>query len=131
MKFYNDRRSNLYYYRVIINLIKVIFYCLLYHKTIPNIIELTSNLIKDFRKRSDYKANIFWDIIVIERLTAIHNSFFMVRFYKNGRLHNSKNAAVINDYGYREFRLNGNWYNLNKIFTKESWRRFVKLQTFL
>mgnify|MGYP007069476646 CR=1 FL=1 len=131
MKFYNDRRYNLYYYRRIINFIKVIFYCIFYYKTIPNIFKFTSNLLKDFRKKNNDKANIFWDLIIVGKLTAIHNGFLMVRFYKNGRLHNTKNAACTDDYAYREFRLNGNWYSVNKNFTKESWRRFVKLQAFL
>ena len=131
MKFYNDRRYNLYYYRRIINFIKVIFYCIFYYKTIPNIFKFTSNLLKDFRKKNNDKANIFWDLIIVGKLTAIHNGFLMVTFYKNGRLHNTKNAAYIYGNKQKQFCLNDKRYVNQKKFTKESWRRFVKIQVFL
>ncbi len=51
-------------------------------------------------------------------------------FFKNGIRHNSKNVAYIG-LGYKTFYLNDNLYGNQHDFTKESWRRFVKLQVFL
>ena len=55
----------------------------------------------------------------------------IVYFYKNGKYHNSKNAAIINYIGYKEFSLNDEYYGDEYDFTKQSWRRFVKLKFFL
>ncbi len=46
-------------------------------------------------------------------------------------MHNYKNAAYTDKYGYKEFYLNGKPCGNQKHFTKESWRRYVKLRVFL
>ena len=68
--------------------------------------------------------------IINNKLTAIYNDFGGVIFFKNGGVHNAKNAAYFGG-EYKQFRLNAEYYGDNKSFTKESWRRFVKLQVFL
>ena len=72
--------------------------------------------------------------IICNKLSAIHYEYNSVRFYKNGELHNSKNAAMINqgelDVG-KAFYLNDIWRGSKSSFTKESWQRFVKMQVFL
>ena len=77
-----------------------------------------------------YKNKNYYNFIVNNNLAAIysntHNNIIM--FFKKGEAHNTKNAAYISD-GYKSFYLNGEYYS-NK-FTKESWRRFCKLQAFL
>jgi hypothetical protein len=54
-------------------------------------------------------------------------------FFKNGEIHNYKNAAYKNNNDYKEFALNGviHFCCYGNSFTKESWRRYVKLQVFL
>jgi hypothetical protein len=75
----------------------------------------------------------FWGIIFKNKLTAIYNysnKLFYVHFFKNGKRHNSKNAAYINGI-YKSYYLNGESCGYEYNFTKKSWRRFVKMQTFL
>ena len=73
-----------------------------------------------------------WNKIVNNNLTCIYYDSIAIRFYKNGLWHNSKNAAYINYSNYKEFYLNGKLYSDNNYdFTKESWRKFSKLQAFL
>jgi hypothetical protein len=68
-------------------------------------------------------------------LTAIYFDLYVV-FFENGKRHNTKNASYIKYNGYKQFWLNGEKYGSNydqdqDYFTKESWRRFCKLQIFL
>ena len=67
--------------------------------------------------------------ITRDKLCAIvtNTSFDLVSFFKNGTYHNAKNAAYISHY-YQSFYLNGTTCGKSNKFTKESWRRFVKLQ---
>ena len=92
-----------------------------------------------------YKENVRYnqdcvDDVIYYRITAIINVGCIVEFYKNGLLHNTKNAAYINADGINFFYLNDNVYgksnsikksdkNYNAI--KQSWRKFVKMQVFL
>jgi hypothetical protein len=76
------------------------------------------------------------NIIENNKLTAIYSSEFDVTFFKNGKYHNAKNAAYIHDSSYKQFCLNGKYYGDNNTsnqnyFTKQSWRKFIKLQAFL
>jgi hypothetical protein len=66
-----------------------------------------------------------------EKFTAIYCHYEYVKFVKNGMYHNTKNAAYIRLYGYKDFSLNDIKYGDNYKFTKQSWRRFCKLQAFL
>jgi hypothetical protein len=77
-----------------------------------------------------YKSKNLYKIRKLS-LTAIYDNFYYVQFFKNGKNDNAKNAAYIDDSGYKEFYLNGKLYGDEDDFTKESWRRFVKLQAFL
>jgi hypothetical protein len=79
----------------------------------------------------DYSyANSFLKILD-NKLTAIYSSFNSVEFYKNGSYHNTKNNAYIKFDRYKEFYLNGKFYGNQNDFTKQSWRKFVKMQVFL
>ena len=70
--------------------------------------------------------------IINNILTAIiSNKSSYVEFFKNGVLHNIKNAAIIYNNQYKNFISNNKRYGSEKDFTKESWRKFVKLQVFL
>ena len=80
----------------------------------------------------------YWNKIKKYELTAIYyqpNRSIYVQFFKNGKLHNAKNASYVTYHGMKAFNLNGNFYGnfygKKNDFTKESWRRFVKLQAFL
>ena len=77
---------------------------------------------KFYKSKNLYKIGEF-------SLTAICGGSLNVSFYKNGMPHNFKNTDYVNRNGYKTFYLNGKCYGNN--FTKESWRRFVKLQAFL
>ena len=81
--------------------------------------------------RENNKSIDYWNKTKANKLTFIYCNRTDISFYKNGLCHNNKNAAYIYYNRYKEFRLNGKYYgNINE-FTKESWRRFVKLQAFL
>ncbi len=83
-----------------------------------------------FYRYNDTSYSFFYKIID-NNLTAIYqNSNFESHFYKNGNFHNNKNAAYIS-HGYKEFYLYGKYYGNQNDFTKSSWRKFAKLQTFL
>jgi hypothetical protein len=81
---------------------------------------------KDQNKNDFY----YYDIICFNNLDAIYYDNNYVIFLKNGLKHNIKNAAYTNG-KYKQFFLNDKCYGYEKDFTKESWRRFVKLQAFL
>ena len=68
--------------------------------------------------------------IRLRKLTSIYIDNIGIDFFKNGKRHNSKNAACI-DCKFKQFYLNGQSYGYEYNFTKQSWRRFVKLQAFL
>ena len=63
------------------------------------------------------------------KLNAIYQGFAII-FFENGLEHNSKNAAYIGCF-LKAFYLNGKYYGNENSFTKELWRRFVKMQAFL
>mgnify|MGYP007069468954 CR=1 FL=1 len=76
----------------------------------------------------------YYNEISNNKLTAIYhykskNSY--VQFFKNGMYHNPKNADYINNKGFKDFSLNNKFYGYDKDFTKQSWRRFVKMKVFL
>jgi hypothetical protein len=67
----------------------------------------------------------------VNKLTAIYSDNNYAIFCKNGKYYNTKNAAYIHNSAYKEFWLNDKYYGNQNDFTKESWRRFTKLQAFL
>ena len=69
--------------------------------------------------------------ILDNKLTAIYSTCNGIRFYKNGSYHNTKNNAYTELDNYKEFYLKGKYYGGQNDFTKQSWRRFCKLQIFL
>jgi hypothetical protein len=70
-------------------------------------------------------------LIFDSKLTAIYCDIASTFFYTNGYENNIKNASYISKNDYKEFSLNGKCYGNKYNFTKQSWRRFVKLQAFL
>lgn len=89
---------------------------------------------KDLKyKDIKYKKIIYtyYDYIVYAKLTAIYTCPFYVEFFKNGLRHNSKNASHIKDDYYKIFHLNSIFMGDSFKFTKQSWRKFVKLRAFL
>jgi hypothetical protein len=83
-----------------------------------------------FYKKRIIDSNLYLREIINKKITAIYYSR-NISFFKNGELHNTKNAAYIRYDEYKQFRLNGIYYSGENKFTKQSWRRFVKLQAFL
>jgi hypothetical protein len=81
---------------------------------------------------------LFWTKIMKNKFTAIYTNIYIsnksknytIEFFKNSKEHNTKNAAYI-DNEFKQFYLNGKCYSYNDDFTKESWRRFIKMQAFL
>ena len=114
-----------------INFIKIISYYLLRLKIIKaiNIFLFALNSLKNIEGFE--KNTYYWKFIINNKITAIQNNFCATRFYKNGKLHNAKNVAYIDDLGYKHFVLNGKYYDDHNKFNKISWRRFAKLQAFL
>ena len=74
--------------------------------------------------------NYYWAKIIKYKLTSIYIDSAGIIFLKNGIVHNAKNAAYIM-FKNKSFCLNAKHYGYEDDFTKESWRRFVKLQVFL
>jgi hypothetical protein len=85
----------------------------------------------------DNKSIYYFCKIRNNKLTSIYQESYYeketscVKFYKNGLKHNDKNAAYIGLDGYKDFCLENEEYGDEEKFTKESWRKFVKLQVFL
>jgi hypothetical protein len=77
-----------------------------------------------------FYKNINYKFIYENVLTAIYICPYYIAFYKNGKLHNTKNSAHINGI-FNSYYLNNEFYGDNNDFTKESWRRFCKLKAFL
>jgi hypothetical protein len=80
------------------------------------------------------KRFYFWNKIKDNKLNAIHLDgcgYNCIRFLKNGLLCNYKNAAYTESSNYKSFFLNNKLYGNESDFTKESWRRFCKLKTFI
>jgi hypothetical protein len=74
--------------------------------------------------------------IISEELTAIYINLLILRiqFFKSGLINNEKNAAItsnVTGYIFKQFWLNNILYGYENDFTKESWRRFVKMKVFL
>jgi hypothetical protein len=63
--------------------------------------------------------------------SAIYDISKEILFISNGYEHNTKNASYIKNNGYKFFSLNGKCYGDEDDFTKQSWRRFVKMEAFL
>jgi hypothetical protein len=68
-------------------------------------------------------------LIIFNKLTCVYSNQYDVEFYYNGKINNNKNAASIS-FKYKGFYLSGIHYGNNKDFTKQSWRKFAKLQAF-
>lgn len=88
----------------------------------------------NFYKRSTnlydrYNTYTYVYKIRFNNLTAIFHDFYEVIFYKNGKIHNSKNAAICRESKVKFFWLYDT--NYGSEFAKESWRIFVKLKAFL
>jgi hypothetical protein len=80
---------------------------------------------------NDFDINLFFDKILAKKLTFIYSGD-NVSFFKNGESHNDRNASlIISKNTYKAFKLNGEFYGDEKNFTKQSWRKFVKMQVFL
>jgi hypothetical protein len=79
----------------------------------------------------DNKDYFYWNKISINKLTAVYGCLYYIYFFKNGKSHNVKNTAYIRYNEYKEFWLNNKLYGTTNHFTKQSWRKFVKLQAFL
>lgn len=62
-------------------------------------------------------------------LIAIQNAKKEVTFYKNGKMHNLKNAAIFKSKDKFYF-FNGVFHGKNLLFTKKTWRRHVKTYIF-
>ena len=77
------------------------------------------------------KTSGYWQIIKSFKLNAIYISPYLVGFFKNGKYNNIKNAAYIRCTGYKGFWFKNEYYGDSFKFTKKSWRKFVKLQTFI
>ena len=85
----------------------------------------------------DNKSIYYFCKIRNNKLTSIYQEHYYeketscVKFFKNGLKHNDKNASYIHIDGYKQFYLNGHFNGYKKDFTKQSWRKFIKMQVFL
>jgi hypothetical protein len=77
-----------------------------------------------------YNTSVIEANIYNNKLTCIHSNNIGVAFYKNGFIHNTKNAADV-DGKYKQFCLNAKHYGYEDKFNKQSWRKSIKLVAFL
>lgn len=77
-----------------------------------------------------YKCKNFNKILYFH-LNCVYCNYSYVQFFKNGMLNNAKNASYVPYHAMKIFYLNGKCYGTEKQFTKQSWRKFVKLKAFL
>jgi hypothetical protein len=77
------------------------------------------------------KSSKYLNKIYSNNLTCIYYNDYIIAFFKNGNYHNSKNATFIRNDSYKEFWFNNKRYGIQKDFSKQTWRRFVKLKIFL
>ncbi len=77
------------------------------------------------------EAGVYFSKIKDNKFSAIYSDSEFFQFFKNGKYHNIKNAASIYKISYKDFYLNGVIYGNESHFTKQSWRKFVKLKAFL
>ena len=83
--------------------------------------------------KEKYYTN-YSNLIFKNKLNAIYCSYYTI-FFKNGKYHNTKNAAYTHN-EHKDYYLNNKCYGgqyavTKQSFTKQSWRRFVKLQVFI
>lgn len=79
----------------------------------------------------DKKGTNYFNHIIKKNITCIYSTYYnFIRVFANGYANNDKNAAVISN-NHKEFFLNGIFYGNHLDFTKNSWRKFVKLKVFL
>jgi hypothetical protein len=87
--------------------------------------------------KGKYYKSYYYNIIIGKDLNAIYfdehqiadKIYYDIVFFKNGYVHNPKNAIYFK--GNKEFYLNDEIYGYENEFTKQSWRKFVKMQVFL
>ncbi len=87
---------------------------------------------KFYKEKSTFDA-VFFNKIFNFNLSAIYCDSSYCEFFKNGQIHNYKNASII-DFKFKKYFLNNKYYGCEYEFTKKSWRKFVrelKLQAFL
>jgi hypothetical protein len=85
-----------------------------------------------FYRDRDINNNYYHNKICDNNLSACYldSEDEEILFFNNGYIHNFKNAAYVTK-GFKSFYLNGYFCDTSWYFTKESWRRFVKLQVFI
>ena len=77
-------------------------------------------------------SSYYWFKIKDNKLDAVYYYYYTIWFFKAGKRNNTRNAAYINDNrGLKQFYLNEIKYGNENSFTKQSWRKFVKLQAFI
>lgn len=70
--------------------------------------------------------NYDYHFIRYNKLSFINQDNRQIIFYKNGKEHNTKNAAIIYyDMKIKHFCLNNLFYGYETRFTKQSWRQFI------
>ena len=79
----------------------------------------------------EYIDSGYFHKIICYKLSGICCNRYSISFLKNGKFHNTKNAAYIEKNGYKEFILDDITFGCALDFAKKSWRRFVRMQTFL
>jgi hypothetical protein len=55
--------------------------------------------------REKINADFYWEQIAFKKINAIYFDTDVIAFYKDGLHHNSKNAAFINNKGFKDFYL--------------------------
>lgn len=79
--------------------------------------------------RDRFSSN-YWDKINKNKLSSIYLDYdYDIRFYKNGKLHNIKNAAIFFKNGIKKYYKNNKSYE-RLILNKKHWRKYLISEAF-
>ncbi len=80
-------------------------------------------------------SNYYWHKNFYTNISYIYQAYSYIKFFKNGKEHNDKNASYYSlTSNFKSYYLNNKAYGFSNDFNKQSWRKFVrafKLQAFL
>ena len=78
--------------------------------------------------RDRFSSN-YWDKINKNKLSSIYLDYdYDIRFYKNGKLHNIKNAAIFFKNGIKKYYKNNKSYE--RFLNKKHWRKYLISEAF-
>jgi hypothetical protein len=80
--------------------------------------------------RDRFSSN-YWDKINKNKLSSIYLDYdYDIRFYKNGKLHNIKNASIFFKDGRKKYYKNNKSYERLVFLNKKHWSKYLISEAF-